>query len=1102
MKKTLISLSLAAFFLGNPSIYAQEKEKTVYMVNPFQLSFSDFINEIKTQTNLTVTYNPLDIKDLKINNLDFEDVPVEILIQFINNNFPLDAKLVGNEIILTKDDSKQSNYDLYIDSNKNLNQVGLEEVVATGYSNQSRKTLATSVSKLDTKVLKNAPRSNAATALQGTIAGLKITQTSGQPGSTPSITLRGGTDFGGGGSPLVLIDGVPGSFYGLNSDDIESIEVLKDAASTAIYGARSANGVILVTTKKGKKGKSSIVFNSRFTYNDRTKDKLELMNAREYVKFNRLAIQNYQNQINRSAFNAFLNGEYPAGVRNNPINSNYTTMILSDKNKYLLNYAGWETIPDPLNPNQQLIFQDNNFSDLFYQNSFSKDYNLAFSGGNEKGAFYLSLGALDDKGLVYGSKFNRYTGTFNASYKISENLKISSNVIYANSENTPNYLGDIYNVFQRAAGIAPTARIYNNNPDGSLSSDPNPGTEVNFGNPLYYKDKFIRENLEERLTTSVQFDWNFSKKFKFMLRGAYFNVHNTDESFNKAFYSKKVLNSTRIASLTQRRLNNKQVTATVNYSNKFGNHNISTLLGTEYFKQNDFSSSASTKNSPTDLIYTLNAGAEANGSPSSSKTQYAVGSSFGQLNYDYDNRYLLGLTFRYDGTSRLYSDNRWGFFPGVSFGWNLHNERFFKDSKVSNIVSKIKPRISYGVNGNQDILSNFGVFGVYQQTSTYASQVGYVNTVLPNYNLIWERSKTLNFGLDLGLFNNRISLLADYFVKDVENKLANLSLPLWTGFSSITINDGTLRNKGIEIELRGKVIDTKDFKWNLSGTYYSVKQYIQSLPDNGVENNRRGGTQIYNPSTGKLEYVGGLQEGQRYGDDLIVAYLFDGIYNDQAALDADKGRVVSFAKADTKNQRNIHLGDTRWKDLNGDNIIDYKDRAVIGRTTPKYSGGFYSDMSWKNFNLFIKTDFAVGHMIVNGRKIKGFAQTQGAQNGPKEIAFNTWTPENTNAELPQYVFTDPSGNYKAGGFDQGDQWKGSSKFWEKGDYLALREITLSYTLPGNKVGNIFNDMRIFVTGANLKYFTSYSGNSPELGGVDSGRYPLPRTYTLGLNLTF
>ncbi|MGQ3643561.1 hypothetical protein ACT8O7_03610 [Ornithobacterium rhinotracheale] len=162
------------------------------MVNPFQLSFSDFINEIKTQTNLTVTYNPLDIKDLKINNLDFEDVPVEILIQFINNNFPLDAKLVGNEIILTKDDSKQSNYDLYIDSNKNLNQVGLEEVVATGYSNQSRKTLATSVSKLDTKVLKNAPRSNAATALQGTIAGLKITQTSGQPGSTPSITLRGG----------------------------------------------------------------------------------------------------------------------------------------------------------------------------------------------------------------------------------------------------------------------------------------------------------------------------------------------------------------------------------------------------------------------------------------------------------------------------------------------------------------------------------------------------------------------------------------------------------------------------------------------------------------------------------------------------------------------------------------------------------------------------------------------------------------------------------------------------------------------------------------------------------------------------------------------
>nr|WP_260390342.1 TonB-dependent receptor plug domain-containing protein [Ornithobacterium rhinotracheale] len=399
MKKTLISLSIAAFFLGNPSLYAQEKEVTVYMVNPFETPFSDFISEIETQTDLKVLYTPADIENLKVNNLNFEDAPLASLISFINANFPLEARLVDNELILTKDKTKQGNYEQYLSQGQSQNQVGLDEIVVTGYANQSRKTLATSVSKLDTKVLESAPRSNAATALQGTIAGLKITQSSGQPGTTPSITLRGGTNFGGGGSPLVLIDGVPGSFYGLNSDDIESIEVLKDAASTAIFGARSANGVILVTTKKGKRGKSSIVFNSRLTYNDRTPDKLRMMNARDYVKFNRLAIKAYQNQINPNAFRQFLNGEYPAGVGNNALNSNYTTMVLSDQNRYLLNYAGWETIQDPLNPAQQLIFQSNNFEDLFYQNSFSKDYNLAFSGGNDKATFYLSLGALDDKGL-------------------------------------------------------------------------------------------------------------------------------------------------------------------------------------------------------------------------------------------------------------------------------------------------------------------------------------------------------------------------------------------------------------------------------------------------------------------------------------------------------------------------------------------------------------------------------------------------------------------------------------------------------------------------------------------------------------------------------
>lgn len=974
----------------------------------------------------------------------------------------------------------------------------LSEVVVTGYSTQSRAEMTTSIAKLDTKNLESVPRSNAATALQGTIAGLKVVQTTGQPGSTPSLTVRGGTSFDGTGSPLILVDGVPGSFYALNSDDIESMEVLKDAASTAIYGARAANGVVLITTKKGKAGKSSINFRAKFTTNKRREDPMKYLGAADYVKFNRLAVRAAQEVMGYAWLDQFLTGANAAATGNNTTNSIYTTMYLTDDNKYLLNYDGWQTMEDPIEQGRTLIFQDNKMNELFYQNSSAQDYSLSFDGGNDQGTYYMGLGYMDDKGLVYGSGFKRYSGTFNGSYKMNKNLKVSSNLIYAHSNQDLPYDSD-YNLFQRTAGLAPTSRIYNNNPDGSLSDEYQPGTYLGFGNPLYYRDKFVKYNLEQRLTGSVQMDYSFLKDFTATVRASHFTVNNSNESFNKAYLNSGSLNTERESSVSQERTLRNQLTALLNYKKTFNNvHNVTALVGTEYFKENYFESSAATRLSPTDLIYTMNVGSEASGVPYSYRTGYEIASVFGQVNYDYDYKYLFGFTFRRDGTSRL-GNNQYGFFPGVSAGWNMHNEDFFKKSKIASVVTKIKPRVSYGVNGNIDILSNFGVFGTYAGTSVYDTQTGYANTKLPLLDLKWERSTTLNFGLDLGLFDNRVTVIGDYFIRDVKDKLASLTLPLWTGFSSITTNNGTLRNKGLELQIDANVVKAGDFNWNVGLTYYRVRNFAHKLPANGVAKNRQGGTEIYDPKTGGTKYVGGLQEGERVGYDVITAYVFDGVYQTQDDIEEDLDRTVEFATK--KNTR--FLGDTRWKDLNGDNVINYLDRVVIGRRTPKFTGGLTSDFSYKNLSLFVKTDFAVGHHIINGRRVKGIAQTQGNQNGPIEIR-DSWTPENPTSNIPIFTLVDRQKNHLAAGGDQGSMDNSSSRMWEKGDYLALREVTLSYDLKGAIANNYFRNMRLYVSGSNLAYFNGFSGSSPEesSSGIDSGRFPLPRTVTFGVNVTF
>ncbi len=974
----------------------------------------------------------------------------------------------------------------------------LDQVVVIGYSSEARSRMTTSIAKLDTKTLASAPRSNVATALQGSVAGLKVSQFSGQPGEMPQMTLRGGTSFNGSGSPLVLVDGVLSSFYAINPDDIASIEVLKDAASTAIYGARAANGVILVTTKKGELGRSRVTFRTKLTYNARPIDPMKYLGAKDYVKFNRLGIKQTHEILGTAKYDAFLNGANGAGVGNNATNSNYTTMYLSDKNKHLLEKGtAWTTITDPLDPTKTLIFQENDHSDLFYQTSHAEDYSVSFDGANEKSAYYLGLGALNDKGLVLGASFKRYSATFNGSYKLTNRLKVSSSVMYIHSHIIRPF-ARLDDLFQNGAGQAPTKRIWHTNPDGTNSNKLHSGLKFGYGNPLYYQDKRPRTNLEQRLSANAQLDFNLTDKIVLSAKGSHFTFNESNEQFLKDFtlgngYEVKP----RRSFVTHKRILRNQFTGLARYADTFGRHHFSALVGWEWFDDKEFSTFAASANAPTDLILTMNAGAAAHGKPNSTHTEYALASVFGQVNFDYDMRYLIGLTFRYDGTSRL-GDNKWGFFPGVSIGWNAHNEAFYKASGLKHYISTFKPRLSYGVSGNIEVLGNYTVQGQYKNTPIYEGKGGYVNTTLPNPTLLWERAKTLNVGLDLGLFNGRISVMTDFFIRDVEDKFAEQKLAQWIGFDTITTNNGIIQNRGVEFQLNAEVLKLKDFSWNMGLNLMHVVSYAKKLPFNGLPKNRQGGIEIFTGNGNETIYVGGNQEGKRLGYDLITAFQYDGIYRTQAEIDAHNGRIVEFAHRKDKR----YLGDVRWKDLNGDNKIDSRDRVVIGRSTPSLVGGLSTDFNYKGFGLYLKTDFALGHYLVNSRRVKGLAQTGENQNGPVEIA-DSWTKDNPNTDVPRYDFNDLQRNHYAGGSDQGDYQSSSSRTIEKGDYLAIRELTLSYNLNKPVLNNIIKGMRFYLTGSNLHYFTKYSGSMPEESlKPDTGRYPLPRSFTFGANLTF
>ncbi len=1009
----------------------------------------------------------------------------------------------------------------------------LDEVVVMGYGvAQKRSKVTNSIAKVSEKTLSVGVNANPAQALAGAVAGVKVDVTSGKPSATPSITIRGGSNYDGGSNePLIIVDGViRSSLADINSNDIESMEILKDAGATALYGARAGNGVILITTKQGKQGKANVTFNAKVGLNYYDMG-YNMCSDEDYLYYYRLATQNCEWTLPGGKYAANYNSNLygtnvPGGIGRTELSQGQSYNILrkTDDNAYLLQ-KGWSEMLDPVSDNY-ILYRNIDPMEVNGRKPYvTQDYNASISGGNDRGRYYASLGLYDADGFVKGTFYKRYNFALTGSYKITKWLESNSVFNYTRA----NWLNDDPNLsteyfMNRAQGFKFVR--YRDEDGNELFGTGNPTYNVNVNN-----GNFDRDNQSDKFAMTQSLTATIMPGLTVKGTMSWFYNEEYDEAFNHAYITNQTgavnpegtsgVNRNYNTSASFSRIFDQTYNVVANFNRTFAEkHTVNVMVGSEFYKRRYRGFSASGYGAPTGyfpgLDLTKNDSEVQSRSTSSFHYEEALMSYFGRAEYDYMDKYLVAATFRRDGYSRLVN-NKWGSFPGVSAGWVFSKENFWQKWNMENIINYAKLRASYGLNAtiNSSYLGYYtlqGSYSAYKYDGTY----GYRVSTLPNQNLRWEKTRTAEIGLDLGFLNNRFNLSLTYYNRLTMDKYSSLTLPQTTGFSSVTYNNGQYRNAGLEIDLQSTLLNTRDFKWTLNANITYNKNTIVKLPENGLPNNRQGGTEVYTGNGNETHYVGGYQEGQTPGSfvgygvvkmarsqadiEALGDYVDTGTTNGAAVYANESGRQKLIA-AGYSNLVQLMPGDFIYEDRNGDNWVESKDRKVLGNLTPKWTGGFNTTLTWKGLSLYARFDMGFGFQVYESNVAFWLGEGQG------NMAFNdavrdTWTPDNPAAKYPRVCW--------ASQFGTDNYIRTNSFFTQSGNYLACRELSLSYTLPKFICQKVACEgITVSVTGQNLGYIksctiplpdnTTYtSGNTAGWGGT----YNLPRTVLFGLNVAF
>lgn len=926
--------------------------------------------------------------------------------------------------------------------------VGLEEVVAIGYGTMNKKDLTGSVSSVSADQISAVPIERLDQALQGRSAGVLMRQNTFDPGpGSISVIIRGLNSINGNNEPLFVIDGViGGNINALDPLDIQSIDILKDAAAASIYGSRAANGVVMVTTKKGIAGKPKISFDAYYGVSCATRT-YDVMNPRQYMEF-----------VNDARSQA-----------GNPPAYNDISGILSQVG----DGTDWQ-------------------KELFGTGSNQKYY-LTISGGTDKVTYSASGGYLATTGLMSNVDYKKYTARFNIDVQATDRLMISGSMSYASDvTNSMNSTWDgrfgTINVISTPPILSPTDEFGEYSP--IIYNPYEEGTPKYYYNSLAALEKEIRESLGSYLQLNFGVEYKFTNWLKYNgTLGLQPTITESRYFRPKSIPEPQYFTMENTASKNFARRNNWLVENILTFEDTFNdNHNVTFLVGTSTQKNKYESTGAGAKNFVFEQFqfHNLGAGVQANASVSSSLSEEQLVSFFSRLNYNYREKYLFQLNGRYDGSSKFAAGNKWAFFPSASVGWRVSEEEFIKNM---NFFDNMKLRGSYGSIGSHGI-SPYSTMSLIGSTFSYGFNDTKVGTYMPqgisNKDLKWETTTQLDIGLDLGLINNRINITMDYYYKKTTDLLLNQLITLVNNPNtnhnpSITKNIGSLQNSGFEFSIGYQSNTMSDFKWsvNLNGTFQQNKLLDLALTE-GQEflllgDNLRRNYQI-------------LQEDEPFGN--YVGYITDGLYQTQAEIEGSA-------------QLSAKPGDMRYVDQNDDKIINNEDFRVLGNAYPDFFGGLTTNFTYKNFDLSFFFYTMIGQEVFNFELAQWKYDLSSTEyNKFAEVATERWTGEGTSNDIPR-------AGYKPVNITDGADGA-IDRMVENASFLRLRNVTLTYDLPKALVTKLgVANANVYVQGNNLMTLTKYSGFDPEadqMGGsatllpLNSGYYPSTRSYIIGLQI--
>ncbi|CAA7194112.1 SusC/RagA family TonB-linked outer membrane protein [Chryseobacterium potabilaquae] len=969
----------------------------------------------------------------------------------------------------------------------------IDEVVLVGYTKVSKKDVTNAVSSVKGEALKDMPSTNAAEAIQGRLAGVQVSLSEGAPGADVDIVVRGGNSITQSNAPLYIVDGIQmdNALTILSPKEIESIEVLKDASSTSIFGSRGANGVVLITTKGGRKRAKTTINYNGFVGVRKIQNKINVLDPYQYAL--------YQYEL-----------YYKNGVE-------------SDMTAFNLRYGTFDQL-SKYQSVKKVDWQDK----VFGREAFNFTHNISITGGSDNSAFSLTLNNVQEDGVMIGSSFKRNMANFRYDYDVSKKLNIGLNARYSRQT--------IYGAGTSASGSQSTNRLrnairYQPFEGGSTVNvdefDPLFADQTNLVNPVLLANNEIKENGRQDLMLNGTLEYKISKDFTFRSVVGYVQRDQTVNQFSGTVTTLARQNNDQpvvfLSNTQSRKITN---TNTLNYKKTFGDHKLDFLVGQETVRTDGESTSFNIKWFP-ESVSAQEAFANIQlASPPAGMVQDAprtarevdrLASFFGRANYIYKNKYIATVSMRTDGSSVFKPGaNQWGYFPAASLAWKITEENFLKDN---NSITELKLRVGFGQSGNNRI----GSF-LYDTFFTSSSDYGYAfgtsvtpgattGNIMANPNVKWETATSQNAGLDFGFFKGRLYGTLDVYQTDTKDLLLLAKIPQTTGYEYQYQNSGSSQNKGIELALGGTIINKENFTWKIDGNISSNKNTIKSLGNNASSSSNF----YYYPSGWQNNLFDFLVQvgkpvGTYWGYVTAGRYeVSDFDYNSTTQAYTLKSGIASSA-AVANGAKPIQPGDLKLQDTNGDGVIDSNDMTDLGSAQPKFYGGFSQTFRYKNWDMSMLFNFSIGNKVYNANKIEYTTQYLYKDNNMLAEVADRWkwfdaagnkvTDPTALAALNANttMWTPPAGAYFL-----------HSYAIEDGSFLRLNNLTIGYSLPKGSLDAIgVKNLRLYATVNNLFTITGYSGFDPEANtrrnpltpGVDYSAYPRSRFILSGIDITF